>query len=248
MSCRWRKCQSYCIVDVFTDLAVILVIICLSWIDCRQCCDTTGHIVHDTACGCKNFFHCWGCQVIIFLKPDRTSRCRLCWGERTWGWVIPSSVDLEVWGSIVASPLWYGAERRPKMTRSSAIAADRTMRRVSWNLANCHATLYSFSAFTLLVGRQEGHPACKNWAVGCWRGYLSGARCRLAYCPADATATHCLLLQIGFTFLVPAHPGSPGHRAVKRVCVCVCAMQHCTNYLYNKSKSWTNRSYEVGGL
>ena len=31
--------------------------------------------------------------------------------------------------------------------------------------------------------------------VGCWGGYLSGARCRLAYGPADATATHCLLLQ-----------------------------------------------------
>ena len=28
-------------------------------------------------------------------------------------------------------------------------------------------------------------------------------------------------IQIGFTFLVPAHPGSPGKRAVKRVCVCV---------------------------
>ena len=29
-------------------------------------------------------------------------------------------------------------------------------------------------------------------------------------------------IQIGFTFLVPAHPGSPGKRAVKRVYVCVC--------------------------
>ena len=28
-------------------------------------------------------------------------------------------------------------------------------------------------------------------------------------------------IQIGFTFLVPAHPGSPGQRAVKRVCVCI---------------------------
>jgi len=28
-------------------------------------------------------------------------------------------------------------------------------------------------------------------------------------------------IQIGFTFLVPAHPGSPGQRAVKWVCVCV---------------------------
>ena len=29
-------------------------------------------------------------------------------------------------------------------------------------------------------------------------------------------------IQFGFTFLVPAHPGSPGQRAVKRGCVCVC--------------------------
>ena len=54
---------------------------------------------------------------------------------------------------------------------------------------------YAFSALTLLVGRQERHPACKNRVVRCWRGYLSGARCRHAYGPADATATHCLLLQ-----------------------------------------------------
>ena len=31
-------------------------------------------------------------------------------------------------------------------------------------------------------------------------------------------------IQIGFTLLVSAHPGSPGQRVVKRcVCVCVCA-------------------------
>jgi len=28
-------------------------------------------------------------------------------------------------------------------------------------------------------------------------------------------------IQTGFTFLVPVHPGSPGKRAVKCVCVCV---------------------------
>ena len=33
--------------------------------------------------------------------------------------------------------------------------------------------------------------------------------------------------QIGFTFLVPAHSGSPGKRAVKRVCVCVCVCEGC---------------------
>jgi len=52
-----------------------------------------------------------------------------------------------------------------------------------------------YSALTLLVGRQEGHPAYKKWVVGCRCGYLSGARCRFVYGAADATATHCLLFQ-----------------------------------------------------
>jgi len=47
----------------------------------------------------------------------------------------------------------------------------------------------------LLVGWQEGHPARKKLSGGGWRGYLSGARYRLAYGPADATSTQCLLLQ-----------------------------------------------------
>ena len=33
---------------------------------------------------------------------------------------------------------------------------------------------FAFSALTLLVGWQEGHPACKKLG-GCWHGYLSGA-------------------------------------------------------------------------
>jgi len=34
----------------------------------------------------------------------------------------------------------------------------------------------------LLFGQQEGHPSCKKLrVVGCWRGYLIGARCRFAY-------------------------------------------------------------------
>jgi len=54
----------------------------------------------------------------------------------------------------------------------------------------------AFSALTLLVGRQEGHPACKKLSGGvlAWLSVWSEV-CRLAYGPADATATHCLLLQ-----------------------------------------------------
>jgi len=50
----------------------------------------------------------------------------------------------------------------------------------------------AFSALMLLVGRQEGHPACKKQSVSC-----------------------SSKIQIGFTFLVPAYPGCPGKEAVK---------------------------------
>jgi len=49
------------------------------------------------------------------------------------------------------------------------------------------------------------------------------ARCRLVYgqlMPLPLTVSCFSKIQIGFTFLVPAHLGSPGQRAVTRVCVC----------------------------
>ena len=39
--------------------------------------------------------------------------------------------------------------------------------------------------------------------------------------PLPLTVSCFSKIRIGFTFLVPAHLGSPGQRAVKRVCVCV---------------------------
>ena len=57
----------------------------------------------------------------------------------------------------------------------------------------------------LLVGRQEGHPACKKLSGGMVAWLSVWERCIFAYGPADATATHYFLLQkiqIGFTFMV----------------------------------------------
>ena len=39
--------------------------------------------------------------------------------------------------------------------------------------------------------------------------------------PLPLTVPCFTKIQIGFTFLVLAHPGSPGQRAIKRVCVLV---------------------------
>ena len=77
---------------------------------------------------------------------------------------------------------------------------------------------------TLLVGGQEGHPACNNRVVRCWHGYLSGSRCRLDVAqlmPLPLTVSCFSKIQIGFTFLVPAHLGSPGKEPLNG-CVSVC--------------------------
>ena len=45
--------------------------------------------------------------------------------------------------------------------------------------------------------------------------------------PLPLTVSCFSRIQIGFTFLVPAHLGSPGQRAIKRVCVCVLLEHYC---------------------
>ena len=53
----------------------------------------------------------------------------------------------------------------------------------------------AFSALTLLVGRQEGHPACKKLSGEVLVCLSVWSEVKTCICPADATATHCLLLQ-----------------------------------------------------
>ena len=47
------------------------------------------------------------------------------------------------------------------------------------SLKFCSICQSSRLQLTVLVGCQEEHPACKNWVMGCWCGYLSGARCKV---------------------------------------------------------------------
>jgi len=72
----------------------------------------------------------------------------------------------------------------------------------------------AFSALTLLVGRQEGHPACKKtewWGAGMVVCLERGAELHVAQLmPLLLTVSCSSKIQIGFTFLVLAHLGSPG--------------------------------------
>jgi len=83
-----------------------------------------------------------------------------------------------------------------------------------------YSQLVIISALTLLVGRQEGHPACKKLSGGVLAWLSVRSEVQTCIWPSRC---HCHSLP-GFIFLVPAHPGSPGQKAIKLVCVCVCVV------------------------
>jgi len=64
--------------------------------------------------------------------------------------------------------------------------------------------------------------AAKWWGAGVFVCLERRADLHMAQLmPLPLTVFCFRKIQIGFTFLVPAHLGSPGKRAVKRVCVLV---------------------------
>ena len=73
-----------------------------------------------------------------------------------------------------------------------------------------HVCLQCFDA---VVGRQEGHPAYKKlqwWGTGVANCLERDADLHMAQLmPLPLTLSCFSKIQIGFTVLVPAHPGSP---------------------------------------
>jgi len=111
---------------------------------------------------------------------------------------------------LVSPPYQHHSHHRHLRSRSLANAGVLLNTSTSF-IVHCAAARSVFSrtytyTFTLmcillsvlwccwLIGRKGIQPVKNTRVVGCWRGYLSGASCRLAYGPADATAIHCLLL------------------------------------------------------
>jgi len=115
--------------------------------------------------------------------------------------------------------------------------ADHKLQLMSDLSVNSYSPI-DFSALTLLVGVQEGHPACKNWVVRYWHGYLSGVRCKwFAHGSAGATATPSSLPPVKsrtFNFLLLAYPGCPGNRPLN---VCI-SSSSLTQYFVRTNKMW----------
>ena len=85
-------------------------------------------------------------------------------------------------------------------------------------LLQIYVLFVAFSALTLLFWQQEGHPACKKlewWGAGVVICLKLGADLHMARLmgrqgvPLPLTVSCFGKIQIGFTFLVLAHPGSP---------------------------------------
>ena len=116
---------------------------------------------------------------------------------------------------------------RVRSYSSSGCVPKRELLRISHQrkIAHCLSLFLPSVLWRCWLGSRKGIRPVKNewWGVGVVICLELGADLYMAQLmPLPLTVSCFSKIQIGFTFLVPAHPGSPGKRAVKRVCVCVC--------------------------
>jgi len=98
------------------------------------------------------------------------------------------------------------------------------------------------------VGWASGRAYCLKktewWGAGVVICLERGADLHMAQLiPLPLTVSCISKIQIGFTFLVPAYPGSPGQRAVKRVCVCASTLLVGRQVEHPAYKNWVMRCW-----
>ena len=166
-----------------------------------------------SSCVCKISFKsvqvCGGCCKMFRGLTFLGTQCIKYQVTKSYSLNRPTATD-----SQINCLLWLLADSHPATDAGSwrdLVKTHADNNNSGWHATKvendtCHlnqSTLYEtkvlsqteFNLWRGWLGGRKGIQPVKNWVVGCWHGYLSGARCRLAYGPADATATHCLLLQ-----------------------------------------------------
>ena len=118
-----------------------------------------------------------------------------CWeGNRRSGVTLAMRHRLQLFIHLLVCGLRKG-NNHPAYT-------PRRVRHTSLNFHRFIPAFCAFSALTLLVGRQEGHPACKNewWGVGVVVCLERGADLHMAQLmPLPLTVSCSSKIQIGFT-------------------------------------------------
>ena len=119
---------------------------------------------------------CFTCDaeydVIVMLMTSMScdSVCYMCgeaWSSRWLSWPMANTLACLPACVCTFIPPWDHTQS----LRPAATCSGKMLRRGGiFNNDYCNV---AFSALTLLVGRQEEHPACKNWVVRYWHGYLS---------------------------------------------------------------------------
>jgi len=157
---------------------------------------------------CELLYTCYLLTYLVAMDLCPSVRHKLVFYRN--GWTNRASF----WRVSLIPPSYTVLKRNPVISKNKGTSLWNFVLnsglRGSWQDFNWHDASHGPSAIAELLvwqyrvpsvlwrcwldGRKGIRPV-KNWVVGCWRGYLSGARCRLAYGPADVTATHCLLLQ-----------------------------------------------------
>ena len=95
---------------------------------------------------------------------------------------------------------------------------------IQLHFCECFRCRCSLQCFDAVVGWQEGHPAgmklewCGAGMVVCLERSADLHMAQLMLLPL--TISCFSKIQIGFTFLLPAHPGSRGQRPVKQLFRC----------------------------
>jgi len=147
--------------------------------------------------------------------PRKTRGMGLLYGENC---VILASIVL------TDPPVWQ-TDRQTELPRH--IRAKATLSRVKTLEKFCTSIATLVSALTLLVGQQEGHPACKKMSSGVlvWLPVWDEVQICIwpswYHCRSLSLAPGLIQIGFGFTFLVLAHSGSPGQNPESRKTVVV---------------------------
>jgi len=143
---------------------------------------------------CKVEVHC---KSIIALVLSKVNRKTICKSGPMSHCYTPNQVWMYKPSPTPNSLSTMGSDKRPTAFANAAVITFHQVAEADWTKQTASCNITAFSALTLLVGQQEGHPACKKLSGGVLdKGPLNGCVC-VCVCVCEqviinALTSHCL--------------------------------------------------------